>query len=190
MESLRQGILQGQYQRAQGIYYGGSVNDLLKNNIDQFYGEKLSGYKEIFWIDLHTGYGERGHLHLLSNEANDENARRLQRFLPGRHIDFGQNKKFYKTTGDMISYLSGQIKSTHFAGVAFEYGTMDSQRPLGSIESLRRMVVENQSYQFNREAENRKDVEKLFLDMYNPDDEDWWMSISLQTQELFDQILK
>lgn len=190
MESLRQAILQGQYQLPNGIYYGGAQNDDLKSDVDRLVETNLSSYQEVDWIDLHTGYGQRGHLHLLSNEANDKNAQRLQEFLPGRQIDFGQNQKFYKTTGDMISYLAGKIKSAQFAGVAFEYGTMDSQKPFGSIESLRRMIIENQSYQMNRHAENRQDVEKLFLEMYNPSGLDWWKSIGKQTEDLFQQILK
>lgn len=190
MESLRQAILQGQYQFPQGIYYGGSQNDELKSHVDQFVETQLSRYAEIYWIDLHTGYGQRGHLHLLSNDANDQNAKRLQDFFPGRRIDFGQNQKFYKTTGDLISYLADKVKTAPFTGVAFEYGTMDSQKSLGSIESLRRMVIENQSYQLSQHDENRQIVEKLLLEMYNPSEQDWWSSIEKQSEELFQQILK
>lgn len=190
MDSLRRAILSGQYHLPQGLYYGGAQNDPLKTSIDLFIEQKLADYKEVYWIDLHTGYGERGRLHLLANEKNDVHAQRLQDFFPTRHIDFGSANKFYKTTGDLISYLTGKMKSTHFAGIAFEYGTMNSQKSLGSIESLRRMVVENQCYQFQCDVDQRKHVESLLLSMYNPPENDWWQLITKQTQDIFDQILE
>lgn len=189
MESLRQAVLQGQYHTQRGIYFGGYQHDALKARVDEFVDSQLSGYKEVIWIDLHTGYGERGRLHLLANSSEDENSKRLLQLLPNQKIDFGNDKKFYKTTGDMISYLSHKITTQRFTGVVFEFGTMDSQKPLGSIESLRRMVVENQSYHYGLKAESRKDIEGLLLDMFNPQDQDWWRSISVQSKETFDMIL-
>lgn len=188
LESLRQAILQGQYQFPKGIYFGGSHHDSLKNHIDDFVAKKLGLYEEIVWVDLHTGYGERGRLHLLANSADDENSKRIQELFPNHKIDFGQNQNFYKTTGDMISYLSN--KSTNFTGVVFEYGTMDSQKPFGSIESLRRMIIENQSFQNGRTDENRTAAENLILEMYNPREAAWWQKITPQTKELFDLLIK
>ena len=188
LESLRQAILQGQYQFPQGIYFGGLHHDTLKNNVDEFVVQKLNSYKEIIWVDLHTGYGERGRLHLLANSAEDVNSKRLQSLFPDRKVDFGQNQKFYKTTGDMISYLLD--KSTQIIGVVFEYGTMDSQKPLGSIESLRRMILENQSFQNGRTDQNRVVAENLLLDMFNPQQNEWWQKIAPQTKDHFDELLK
>lgn len=190
IESLRQSILQGQYHWPHGIYYGGAQADPIRGHIDQFVTQKLSAYKEIYWIDLHTGYGERGRLHFLANDANDENSKRLRNIFPGRQIDFGQNEKFYKTTGDMMTYLSVTTKSKNLTGVTFEFGTMDSQTSLGSIESLRRMVIENQTYHFNAPGESRKSAEKLLVDMFNPSQPAWWSQVSEQSQNVFDQILK
>lgn len=188
LESLRQAILQGQYQFPKGIYYGGTHHVDLKKHIDEFVDPIVSSYEEVIWVDLHTGYGERGRLHLLANSSDDENSKRLRSLFPDRKIDFGQNQKFYKTTGDMISFLAD--KSRHITGVVFEYGTMDSQKPMGSIESLRRMVLENQSYQNDPAGEHRPKAEELFLQMFNPHQEDWWKQIAPQTKDLFDLLLK
>lgn len=66
--------------------------------------------------------------------------------------------------------------------LAFEYGTMDSQNTLGSIESLRRMVIENQLFQ-NGPANQASLVQtqELFKDMFFPEDEDWTKRIQSQT---------
>jgi hypothetical protein len=190
MESLRRAILVGQYHLPMGLYYGGERYSELKSSIDVFFENKLKNYQEIIWIDLHTGYGENGKLHLLANDSNDQNSENLKMLLPEESIDFGQNNKFYKTTGDLMSYLNHKITKQKLTAVVFEYGTMDSQKALGSIESLRRMVIENQSYFNNHESEDRRAAVKLMMEMYNPTNIEWWNSIQAQTQKLFEKILK
>lgn len=187
METLRHAVLSGQYAEPQGLYYGGNQRTELQNHIDELIDHNLKPYKKITWINLHTGYGERAKLHLLANSPDDESSKTLSQLFPKNKIDFGSDKSFYKTRGDLETYLNA--KSTpqqKIQAIVFEYGTLDSQKTLGSIESLRRMVMENQGFQHGYESRDDKiKSDQLFQDMFFPQEEDWKVSVLKQTQDIF-----
>lgn len=186
IETLRRSILVGQYMEAKGLYFGGQEPDELQLKIDILFQKDLISYKNVTWIDLHTGYGERAKLHLLANDSKSEAGQKIQALFPNNPIDFGDQKNFYKTNGDLLSYLI--LKNSpkqQVQGVAFEYGTMDSQKTLGSIESLRRMVIENQGFNHGyADEETKLKTTELFSNMFFPQEPEWKKNIESQTQGL------
>lgn len=191
IETLRKSILIGQYFEPKGLYFGGRDKDDLQLNIDILFQKNLSHYKNITWIDLHTGYGERAKMHLLANDSQSESGKSIQKLFPKHPIDFGDQKNFYKTTGDLVSYLiSKSTAQQQIHGVTFEYGSMDSQKTLGSIESLRRMVIENQGFHHGYVDDNTKTTaQKLFEDMFFPQESDWKEKVEKQTWDVLSPLL-
>jgi len=192
MDTLRRSILIGQYTEAKGLYFGGQDQDDLQLKLDILLQKDLAHYKAITWIDLHTGYGEKAKLHLLANDSKSESGQKIQSLFPNNPIDFGDQKNFYKTSGDMLSYLIQKSNSKlQIQGVTFEYGTMDSQKTLGSIESLRRMVIENQGFQ-NGYADDSVQTESstLFSDMFFPQQDEWKNKIYSQTEQALKPFLQ
>ncbi|AZZ38025.1 hypothetical protein CIK05_14845 [Bdellovibrio sp. qaytius] len=188
LENLRKSVLRGQYSYPEGLYYGGNTTvkqwDLLNQLIDKY----VSGQTKLFVVDLHTGYGTRGKLHLLANGDKEGNPL-YQVFAEKNEIDFGADKKFYTVQGELLTFFIHEInyklknKAPQSVGITFEYGTLDSQKTTGSIESLRRMVYENQN--FWHPAQNPKDAEKIkndFVEMFNPSDREWRKTILDQTE--------
>lgn len=188
LENLRNSVLRGQYSYPQGLYFGGNMVakqwDLMNQLIDKY----VSGHKKMFVIDLHTGYGARGKLHLLANGKKEGNSL-AKVFAEENEIDFGSDKKFYSIQGEMLSFFIHETnyklkdKAPESVGITFEYGTLDSQKTTGSIESLRRMVYENQN--FWHPAKDPKDAEKIkndFVEMFNPSDREWRKTILDQTE--------
>ncbi len=191
IEPLRKSILIGQYSETKGLYYGGSAVSYLKHKVDELLKTILVSYKKVLWIDLHTGYGENGKLHLLANDENSKEGQRLKVRFKDQKIDFGNQKNFYKSTGDLAGYLNSKsTDSQEITALVFEYGTLDSQKTLGSIESLRRMVLENQGFQngYLNEESRFKSFE-LFQDQFFPQDSVWKKSVQEQTRFLLDSIL-
>lgn len=195
LEDLRRSVLRGQYSYPEGLYYGGNMTakqwDLLNQLIDKY----VVGHKKVFVIDLHTGYGARGKLHLLANGEKEGNP--LARvFSEENEIDFGSDKKFYTVQGELLNFFIHEInyklkgQSPQSIGITFEYGTLDSQKTTGSIESLRRMVFENQN--FWHPAKDPQDAEKIkkdFVEMFNPSDREWRAGILDQTEEKTKKII-
>ncbi len=188
LENLRNSVLRGQYSYPQGLYFGGNMVakqwDLMNQLIDKY----VSGHTKMFVIDLHTGYGARGKLHLLANGKKEGNPL-AEIFAEEGEIDFGSDKKFYSIQGEMLSFFIHETnyklkdKAPASVGITFEYGTLDSQKTTGSIESLRRMVYENQN--FWHPAKDPQDAEKIkndFVEMFNPSDREWRKTILDQTE--------
>lgn len=182
MKTMRQAVLQGQYQHPKGLYFGGQERQVEAQRMMALAGELNKKYEKIFWIDLHTGYGRRGVLHLLADSDPTQNLSRLHKIFDPSQIDQSNKNDFYKTSGDMIGFLTKSYPEK-LTAVVFEYGTLDSQKTLGSIESLRRMVVENQVFFQNRKAQatNTSFDQIDFIEMFRPSDLNWQKSVVSQT---------
>ena len=167
MENLRKAILRGQYQYPEGIFFGGQIFEpqvsLLQNEVMK----RSEGYKKVLLVDLHTGYGQRGKLHLFGDRSPFIDQTFMDEVFQGLLIDYGQEKDFYTVSGGFTVFMAKIFhEKTKFAGVVFEFGTINSQSALGSLDSLYRMVNENQ-----KDA-SEKDLD-LFREMFYPRSTEW-----------------
>jgi hypothetical protein len=191
LEPLRGSILKGQYSFEKGLFYGGTGPQEQELLLMQLITKYFKPYKKIVLIDLHTGYGERSKLHLLAGKANEPNSIELKKIFNEDEIDFADKKNFYAVKGEMITFFSEKIFEATRAdvvSVTFEYGTLDSQKTVGSIESLRRLVLENQNHH-NPGSSDKTKINNLFLEMFYPSDPKWRQSILTQTDEKMKKIM-
>lgn len=191
IESLRRSILMGQYTFPKGLYYGGSTHQPEFASLKNIWESQTTGYEKVIYIDLHTGYGEKGKLHLLSGHSESEVAKKLVDLFGPTPIDFGNSKNFYETKGDVLTYFAGfQKKETQVYPVTFEFGTLNSQNTLGSLESLYRMRAENRAFH-NQSTDDQSSaqVKKLFKDMFYPADFDWRDKVLAQTKNELDKLV-
>ena len=175
MGTLRQAILQGQYQYPEGLYFGGNELEPSIRAITPVLKQIAKNYAVVFNIDLHTGYGARGTLHLFPNPINDKKLKNdLETIFSGNHIDWGDGDDFYTVTGDFTSYIGRIIPKQYYIPMVFEFGTLDSQTTMGSIRSLHNMIVENQGFHHNYKTEkDETKINKGVLEMYYPSSENW-----------------
>lgn len=194
LPTLRESIVKGQYQFPKGIFYGGDKKQAQDFLFDKILNDYVSFYKNIFFIDLHTGYGAKGKLHLLAGVSQAPESQMIKDIFSEDEVDFSDKKDFYNVKGDVLSYLTAKSKyklSKNAGSVCFEYGTMDSQKVTGSIESLRRMILENQNYSNSQAPEpTQKEVKNLFREMFYPSSSEWREGILKQTRTPFEKILK
>jgi hypothetical protein len=175
MPVLRQAILQGQYEFPKGIFYGGSAPEPQIKSVTPFIKKFSAGYPLVMNIDLHTGYGERGTLHLFPDSIKDKKIRAMmEKVFDGYRIDWGDSKDFYTVTGDFPGHIGKIITPGAFLPMSFEYGTLDSQTTVGSIKSLHTTILENQGVNFGYKSDkNKAEVEKNFREMYFPSSPAW-----------------
>lgn len=195
LENVRNSVLRGQYSYPQGLYYGGTATVKQLDLVHQLIDKYVAGQNKLFVVDLHTGYGARGKLHLLANGQKEGNPLN-QVYTEENEIDFGSDEKFYTIQGEFLSYFIHQIKSKlkdkapQATGVIFEYGTLDSQKITGSIESLRRNVYENQNFWYpSKDAEVAEKIKNDFVEMFNPSDVEWRKTILDQTENKTKKII-
>lgn len=175
MPTLRQAVLQGQYQVPQGIYYGGQALEPQLVALAPRLQTLLAAYPLSMSLDLHTGYGARGTLHLFFDPPKDPQVRqRLETVFAGQHIDWGSGADFYTVTGDFVGWVGAQRRSGLHLPAVFEYGTMDSQTTLGSIKSLHVTLLENQgAHHGYASPADRERIRRDYQEMFNPSSPVW-----------------
>jgi hypothetical protein len=187
---LRQAVLQGQYKFPEGLYFGGVKPEPQIDSLRPIISRITEPYSKILVIDLHTGYGERGKLHLFPNPLEGEKRQNLENLFAGFKIDWGDSKDFYTITGDFAAYIGAMNSGKEFYPMVFEYGTLNSQTTMGSMKSIHKMILENQGQQHGYSS--KKDSLKVksdHLEMYFSKSENWRNYIMAQTDEIFKQIL-
>ena len=166
MDNLRKAILRGQYQFPNGIFFGGKEFEPQVRLIQDELSRSAEGYSEVLLIDLHTGYGKRSKLHLFGDRSPFIDQSYMNQVFKGMQVDYGQEKDFYAVTGGFTVFLAKLFHNkARFAGVVFEFGTIDSHKTKGSLESLYRMINKDKT---------------LFREMFYPSSSEWRKAVMEQ----------
>ena len=186
MPPLRQAVLQGQYAVPKGIYYGGGALAPQLEALGPRLQTLVNAYPLSMTIDLHTGYGARGKLHVFLNPPGDERVRRgLEKVFDGPAIDWGTGKDFYTVTGDVTSWIGALRHGGLHLPAVFEYGTLDSQTTLGAIKSLHITVLENQGAQWGyASADDEARIQRDYREMFNPSSPAWRTKVIADSRAL------
>lgn len=195
--NMRQAILQGQYQYSKGIFWGGNRFESQINLLRELISKTIKPYQCIIVIDLHTGYGKRGKLYLLpyiaSNSLKLNNI--MNKLFEGYEIEAGslQNKEteFYRVTGSFIEYVRNLSKKEQICiPIAFEFGTLNSDKKIGQIRSLQIMIEENQGFHYGyRSKRDEEMIKDVFKEMYFPSDPVWRNQIMIRSRETLKKII-
>ena len=187
---LRQAVLQGQYTYPEGLYFGGKAPEPQIEVLEPVIARISQPYNRIMVLDLHTGYGERGKLHLFPNPMEDNERERLEYMFEGFSIDWGDTEDFYTVTGDFVSFVGALNPEKEFYPMVFEYGTLNSQTTMGSLKSIHIMILENQGHQHGyASARDSIRVKADLLEMYYPASENWRNYSMQQTRDVLDVVL-
>lgn len=190
MPVLRQAILQGQYQFPDGLYYGGNKLEPQTKELIPIISSICKPYTTIFEIDLHTGYGERAKLHFFPNPVDSITEKHIETIFDGYQIDWGDSDGFYTVTGDFVSFIGQLNKNKTYIPMTFEYGTLNSQKTSGSLESIHRMILENQGYHYGyKKNKDKIKVENDILEMYYPSSSEWRNTVMKNTESVYKQVL-
>ena len=175
MGTLRQAVLQGQYQHEKGVYFGGKGLEPSVKAVTPLIQRIGQPYDMVFNIDLHTGYGANGIMHLFPNPLKDEKKKaRIETIFSGISIDWGDNNDFYTVTGDFTTYVGSILPGKDYLTMTFEFGTLDTQTTMGAIKALHNVMIENQGVQRGYQSKrDEKGVKARYLESYYPSSEAW-----------------
>jgi hypothetical protein len=175
MPVLRQAALQGQYDFNKGFYYGGKDFEPQIKSIKPLLIDIIEDYKMVLNVDLHTGYGERGTMHLFIDKPEDKVVvNGIEKIFEGLKIDWGSSKDFYTINGDYTSWVNSLVPGVLCIPMCFEFGTLNSQETFGSLKSLQCMILENQGAHYGyMNKENEIKVKHMFDELYFPSSPVW-----------------
>jgi hypothetical protein len=185
----------GQYEDQFGTNYGGSSlakESLVIETIIKDQSKKR--YSKVYHIDLHTGYGEYGKLHLFgSNRVDAKQAQQRKKLFEGYLIDTGNDKDFYTTNGSFDDWLRKEFRSYESVVVSmvFEFGTLDSHTLWGGFESLWAFTKGNQGFHYGYKNKwSQEATEQQYEKLFNPQDYYWRKKVLEQADEVLSKSLK
>ena len=186
MPDLRQAIAQGQYEYSEGLIFGGKEREPQIAAITPILQEKMRPYARILTIDLHTGYGENGTMHLFPNPVEDVSIRAdIEELFADYAIDWGDSDDFYTITGSFADYIGSLARGKTYYPMVFEFGTLDSQKTFGSLWSLQNLILENQGFQhgYKNEKTGAK-IKENFLEMFFPSKKAWRSKVIMDSKKI------
>ena len=194
ISEVRNGITSGQYKHPKSIYFGGTDFSQQRNFLMKLYKKVIPAYSQVLALDLHTGLGEKGTLHLISGGKDYLSSSSIKQ---QQKTFFDKSEKFYKlttadtpgfysTTGDMNDFLASICgKEKLVVALTAEFGTMGLSLPR-QIQSLNRMIKENQGHFWGYSDNSvKKTVKDSFIELFNPDDEEWKLSVIRSLDRIF-----
>ncbi|MCM2283501.1 MAG: M14 family metallopeptidase [Desulfobacula sp.] len=191
VEAVKQAILQGQYRYEKGICYGGSEREPSVNLVIPLIQQVAGNYKMVFSVDLHTGYGENGTLHLFPNPLADaEKKAQMETIFSGLRIYWGRNHDVYQATGEFAAYLEQSLPEKHCLTMTLEFGTLDTHTFMGAVKALHLMMMENQGFHYGyKTRQDELQVKSGFLESYYPLSEAWRSKVIEDSRQVLSQAL-
>lgn len=192
MSVLRQAITQGQYEHPEGLFFGGKKLEPQIAAITPILQEKMTHYTRILTIDLHTGYGENGTMHLFSNPVKDADIKAdMEVLFAGYTIDWGDSDDFYTVTGSFAGYIGAFAPGKTYYAMPFEFGTLDSQKTFGSLRSLHNFILENQGFHYGyKNDKTEAKIKENFLEMFYPSNKAWRSKVIMDTKEILELVFE
>jgi hypothetical protein len=84
--ALQTVITAGQYNRPDGVYFGGAKESWSAKALKDVFREELKGVKKLTVIDFHTGLGEHGAAELISEDLPDSAAYKRAKAMWGERV--------------------------------------------------------------------------------------------------------
>ena len=176
--TISDALLTGQYEYAEGVYYGGNGDEKSTTYLKGVFADCLDGsYENIIHIDIHSGYGPRYNM-VIFNSVQDPTTEADAKAMFGYdYIIATDSKDFYETFGDTTDYFyrlaraKGSDKELY--STCFEFGTIGDGF-LDSILSLKYTVDENRQHWYPTDnAITEEMVQENYYELFYPTEREW-----------------
>lgn len=198
LNSLTEAIGKGQYSSPTGINFGGQSFEPQTLYMIDFFKKNAANYKEFFHIDIHTGLGDKGILHIMTKkEMNARSRARLNSVFNKNEtnqyeITPPEAEGFYEISGDYANILNKLFPQEDkvIVGVTAEFGTV-GRGLLGKIKTINRLVRENRGHFSGYKTQKvEKKVKSDFVELFNPSDKKWQAKVLSKGEFLVNDLVK
>jgi predicted deacylase len=198
-QSLTEAIGKGQYTSPLGINYGGHDFEPQTLAIIRLLARVAAPYPAIFHVDLHTGLGKKGVLHVMTKRGmNDVSTSALRKLFTGPNdsnhyaLTPPEAEGFYEIFGDYANILSKLFTEPTriIVGVTAEFGTVGNGLK-GKIVTINRLIRENQGFNYGYlNSEVERSVKQKYRELFFPSDPKWRARTLANGKYLLDTVLK
>lgn len=144
LDTLRDTLPVGQYERPRGLFYGGAQPEETTRVLRERLPRWLAGAREVLHLDFHTGLGPRGacRLHIVDPAGSEQDQRLCRRFGAELVEPCGgrseQGRGSYLARGQMTADLRARLSGLRYDGLTAEFGTHASLRVLAALRAENR----------------------------------------------------
>ena len=177
-DTISNALLGGQYEYAEGVYYGGNGDEASTTFLKNVFKETLEGeYENIVHIDIHSGYGPRYNMVIFNSVFDTMTEAETKEMFGYDNIIAIDSEDFYPTTGDTTDYyyrLREYMKSDKaLFSTCFEFGTIGDSF-LDSIISMKYTIEENQNH-WNPSSDSitNKVIKERYQELFYPTEKEW-----------------
>ena len=177
-DKVSDALLTGQYEYAQGVYYGGTGDEKSTAYLKGVFNDCLDGeYDNIVHIDIHSGYGPRYNMVIFNSVYETMTEAETKKAFGYDYVISHDSESFYATTGDTTDYFYrlAESKNTEkeLFSTCFEFGTIGDSF-IDSILSLKYTVDENRQHWYPTENKVSKEVvEENYKELFYPTETQW-----------------
>lgn len=177
-DKVSDALLTGQYEYAQGVYYGGTGDEASTKYLKGVFNDCLDGeYENIVHIDIHSGYGPRYNMVIFNSVFETMTEAETKAAFGYDYVISHDSESFYATTGDTTDFFYRLAESKSSAkelfSTCFEFGTIGDSF-IDSIFSLKYTVDENRQHWYPTENKISSEVVKEnYNELFYPTEKEW-----------------
>ena len=177
-DKVSNALLTGQYEYADGVYYGGNGDEKSTAYLKSVFNDCIDGeYDNIIHIDIHSGYGPRYNMVIFNSVYETMTEAETKKAFGYDYVISHDSESFYATTGDTTDYFYrlAESKKTEkdLFSTCFEFGTIGDSF-IDSILSLKYTVDENRQHWFPTDNKITNEVVKEnYYELFYPTETQW-----------------
>ena len=184
----------GQYAHPQGLHYGGQDRPEETAVLMGLYRQCFERYAQVVQLDMHTGYGPRYQMSVVTSEMEPRTSAELSRQFAYPLVVRANAEEFYAIRGDMIDYVYALWRQAfshrRLFSATFEFGTLGDD-PYARYRSQRAMVFENRLHGYGAARPAvRARVEHEFKELFFPEAPDWCAKARADFRQAAEGILR
>ena len=177
-DTISDALLTGQYEYAEGVYYGGNGDEKSTSYLKGVFAECIDGsYENLIHIDIHSGYGPRYNMVIFNSVQDPTTEAEAKEMFGYDYIIATDSEDFYVTFGDTTDYFYRLARSKdsdkELYSTCFEFGTIGDSF-IDSILSLKFTVDENRQHWYpTSDPITAEMVKQNYYELFYPTETQW-----------------
>ncbi|MBR3704237.1 MAG: DUF2817 domain-containing protein [Oscillospiraceae bacterium] len=177
-DTVSDALLGGQYEYPEGVYYGGTGDEISTAYLKQVFAQCLeSTYENIVHLDIHSGYGPRYNMVIFNSIFETMNEAETKAAFGYDYVLSYDSDGFYATTGDTTDFfyrLEERMDTDKgLFSTCLEFGTIGDAF-FDTILSLKYTVDENQNHWYpTKNSVSEQIIHENYMELYLPTETAW-----------------
>jgi hypothetical protein len=190
---VERATLLGQYVDPRGLHFGGQALQDETRFLMDLVRRCSTGYPQVVWVDVHTGYGPRERMTLVLSAGERASTPEIRRRLGYPTLAKADGAEFYAMRGDMLDcayrVFEHERPQARFFALAFEFGTLGEDLR-ARLRGMRATVLENQLRHYGATTpQAERWVRREFAELFLPSEPEWYVRATADTRQAFSGIL-